>query len=290
MSPHSTTPRSLLRMPVKQKMAVSLKSLMSSVLGGGKTSTPAYDELFEKTDPQKDGEECLHDCDGCTVRYPRGFKIDEEDVLYGQVKGWSTHVLVGTGKTDWVRDVGDEKGSVMEAISKADGPTNGVSILYLCCLFAVVRVMRCPGGRGFIIPISWILRSHGSMDVEASENRLHVFTTERDIISLIVCLFFYETVMANASCRDSCFRHQICPHHTTQATTQNPQLFSCSLPSPSWKTSTQPMSLLSSPSSSTRHRQPCHPSQRLPSPSRYPVWTLMCPSWKQKPALTAPSF
>ncbi|KIE03640.1 sucrase/ferredoxin domain containing protein, partial [Metarhizium majus ARSEF 297] len=125
MSPHSTTPRSLPRMPVKQKMAVSLKSLMSSVLGGGKASTPAYDQLFEKTDPQKDGEECLHDCDGCTVRYPRGFKIDEEDVLYGQVKGWSTHVLVGTGKTDWVRDVGDEKGSVMEAISKADGPTNG---------------------------------------------------------------------------------------------------------------------------------------------------------------------
>jgi glycerol-3-phosphate O-acyltransferase/dihydroxyacetone phosphate acyltransferase len=63
------------------------------------------------------------------VRYPRGFKIDEEDVLYGQVKGWSTHVLVGTGKTDWVRDVGDEKGSVMEAIGKADGPTNGVSTI-----------------------------------------------------------------------------------------------------------------------------------------------------------------
>ncbi|KAK2591408.1 hypothetical protein QQS21_010893 [Conoideocrella luteorostrata] len=129
MSQHPAAAQPLPRMPVKQKMAVSLKSLMSSVLGGGggstKHSTPAYNELFKKTDPAADGDDCLHDCESCSVRYPRGFKIDEEDVLYGQVKGWSTHVLVGTGKTDWVRDVADEKGSVMEAISKADGPSNG---------------------------------------------------------------------------------------------------------------------------------------------------------------------
>ncbi|UNI22538.1 hypothetical protein JDV02_008418 [Purpureocillium takamizusanense] len=118
------------RMPVKQKMAVSLKSLMSSVLGRGSGSgsgsgPPGVTELFAKTDPARDGDECLHDCDSCTVRYPRGFKIDEDDLMYGHVKGWSTHLLVGTGKTDWVRDVADEKGSVMEAINKADAPTNG---------------------------------------------------------------------------------------------------------------------------------------------------------------------
>ncbi|QPG94388.1 hypothetical protein C2857_005833 [Epichloe festucae Fl1] len=114
-------------MPAKQKMAVSLRSLMSSVLGGdgGKRTAAARDELFAKTDPAADGDDCLRDCESCSVRYPRGFKIDEKDVLYGQVKGWSTHVLVGTGKTDWARDVADEKGSVMEAIGKADGPTNG---------------------------------------------------------------------------------------------------------------------------------------------------------------------
>ncbi|GAB0134581.1 hypothetical protein EsDP_00002946 [Epichloe bromicola] len=105
-------------------MAVSLRSLMSSVLGGKRTAA-ARDELFAKTDPAADGDDCLRDCESCSVRYPRGFKIDEEDVLYGQVKGWSTHMVVGTGKTDWVRDVADEKGSVMEAIGKADGPTNG---------------------------------------------------------------------------------------------------------------------------------------------------------------------
>lgn len=114
-------------MPAKQKMAVSLRSLVSSVLGGGKRTAAARDELFAKTDPAVDGDDCLRDCESCSVRYPRGFKIDEDDVLYGQVKGWSTHVLVATGKTDWTRDVADEKGSVMKAIAKADGPANGVS-------------------------------------------------------------------------------------------------------------------------------------------------------------------
>ena len=31
--------------------------------------------------------------------------IDEEEELYGHVKGWSTHLIVATGKSDWVRDV-----------------------------------------------------------------------------------------------------------------------------------------------------------------------------------------
>lgn len=120
-----TTPR----MPVKQKMAVSFKSLMSSVLGGGKTAgegpTP-IGELFTKTDPAVDGDDCLHDCDGCSVKYPRNFKIETEDVLYGHVKEWATHAIVATGKSDWVRDSAEEKGSVMEAIEHASKPTNGV--------------------------------------------------------------------------------------------------------------------------------------------------------------------
>jgi hypothetical protein len=46
------------------------------------------------------------------------FDVDHQDELYGQVNGWATHLLVATGKSDWVRDVADEKGSVMEAIEK----------------------------------------------------------------------------------------------------------------------------------------------------------------------------
>lgn len=90
-------------------------------------SQPApQSEIFPKVNPAVDGDDCDHDCESCHVKYPRGFKIDEEDKLYGFVKGWSTHVLVATGKSDWVRDVEDEKGSVMEAFGKSAAPSNGV--------------------------------------------------------------------------------------------------------------------------------------------------------------------
>lgn len=85
-------------------------------------------DLFPTTDPKIDGDDCLHDCSSCSVKYPRKFEIDETEELYGHVKGFQTHVLVATGKTDWVRDVADEKGSVMETIGKGETqPSNGVS-------------------------------------------------------------------------------------------------------------------------------------------------------------------
>ena len=83
-------------------------------------------QLFPKVDPAVDGEDCDHDCASCTIRYPAKFSIDEKEELYGHVKGWATHLLVATGKTDWVRDVEDEKGSVMEAVGRAEKPRNGV--------------------------------------------------------------------------------------------------------------------------------------------------------------------
>ncbi|KAL8720095.1 MAG: hypothetical protein Q9181_007965, partial [Wetmoreana brouardii] len=87
---------------------------------------PPADRIFPKTDPAIDGEDCLHDCDSCTVKYPSRFFIDEEDQLYARVAGWDTHLLVATGKDGWVRDVADEKGSIIEAIGKGETkPTNG---------------------------------------------------------------------------------------------------------------------------------------------------------------------
>ena len=108
----------------------------------GSTSTLAEDKkgehgfvvaredcLFPPVDPAVDGDDCLHDCDSCTIRLPAKFKIDETAKLYGHVNGWATHLLVATGKADWVRDVEDEKGSVMEAIGKCDvKPANGVGV------------------------------------------------------------------------------------------------------------------------------------------------------------------
>ena len=90
---------------------------------------PPFDKLFPKVNPAVDGDDCDHDCDSCDVKYPKGFSIDEHDQLYGNIKGWSTHVLVATGKTDWVRSVEDEKGSVMEAFGESKvQPSNGVSL------------------------------------------------------------------------------------------------------------------------------------------------------------------
>ncbi|KAL8922385.1 MAG: hypothetical protein Q9172_003578 [Xanthocarpia lactea] len=86
--------------------------------------------LFPKVDPAVDGEDCDHDCESCSIKYPAKFKIDEDDKLYGNVNAWATHMLVATGKTDWVRDVSDEKGSVMEAIRDCGHePNNGKLML-----------------------------------------------------------------------------------------------------------------------------------------------------------------
>jgi len=126
------------QMPMKQKMAVSFKSLLDSAkkLALGDDADPGAaarraataDTLFPRTTAAADGPECEHDCDACTVHYPRGFKIEEDDVLYGHVKGFATHAIVATGKSDWVRDVEDEKGSVMQAVGRAAKPSNGVSV------------------------------------------------------------------------------------------------------------------------------------------------------------------
>ncbi|KAL8976909.1 MAG: hypothetical protein Q9205_007183 [Flavoplaca limonia] len=86
--------------------------------------------LFPKVDPAIDGEDCDHDCESCSIKYPAKFKIDEDDNLYGHVNAWATHILVATGKTDWVRDVSDEKGSVMEAVRDCGiEPSNGKLML-----------------------------------------------------------------------------------------------------------------------------------------------------------------
>ena len=105
-----------------------------STLPAGSTFSQAPESvsLFPVVSPEVDGEGCDRDCETCEVKLPRGWKIDEEEELYGHVNGWETHLLVGTGKTDWVKDVADEKGSVMEAVGQwktmiHGEPRNGVS-------------------------------------------------------------------------------------------------------------------------------------------------------------------
>lgn len=111
---------------IKAALTPTQSSTNLSRLSQDGAHTASLSELFPKTDPSVDGEDCLHDCATCTIHYPSKFSIDEDDKLYGFVKGWSTHLLVATGKTDWVRDVADEEGSVMEAVGKGKvHPSNG---------------------------------------------------------------------------------------------------------------------------------------------------------------------
>ncbi|KAK8237739.1 Sucrase/ferredoxin-like-domain-containing protein [Phyllosticta capitalensis] len=88
------------------------------------------EQLFPVTDPAVDGEDCLRDCENCTIKYPRKWSVDENDNMYGNIGGWETHLIVATGKTDWVRDVADEKGSIMQAVEKCGvKPSNGKMML-----------------------------------------------------------------------------------------------------------------------------------------------------------------
>ncbi|RSL43309.1 hypothetical protein CEP54_015142 [Fusarium duplospermum] len=105
----------------------AFQSLVSTLLGCSTGASPS--ELFVKSDPTVDGDDCLHDCDSCTVQYPKKFKVETSQALYGNIKGWSTHLLVATTKSDWVRNVANEKGSIMEAVDKARELRNGKLML-----------------------------------------------------------------------------------------------------------------------------------------------------------------
>jgi hypothetical protein len=59
-------------------------------------------QLFTPTTPKVDGEECLRDCEGCVSKFPAKFHIDESKHLYGNVKPFQRHLIVATGKSDWV--------------------------------------------------------------------------------------------------------------------------------------------------------------------------------------------
>jgi hypothetical protein len=74
-------------------------------------------QLFPQTNAAVDGEDCLHDCESCTIRYPAKFSIEESDELYGHIKGWQRHLVVATGKTDWVRRSEDEDSEKLADVS-----------------------------------------------------------------------------------------------------------------------------------------------------------------------------
>jgi hypothetical protein len=97
-----------------------LKSWFSAPRGEAKDehdrSSSKHGYLFPTVTPQDDGPDCLRDCADCTVHYPIKFHINGDRKLYGNVKPFTTHVLVATGRSDWPEKVERQKGSLMEAL------------------------------------------------------------------------------------------------------------------------------------------------------------------------------
>lgn len=66
----------------------------------GELAPVSKDTLFD-TIPA----DCDLDCNNCSVQYPPKFDIEEKEDLWQTGKEWATHIIIATGKTDWVRDV-----------------------------------------------------------------------------------------------------------------------------------------------------------------------------------------
>ncbi|KAB8228383.1 hypothetical protein ETB97_012781 [Aspergillus alliaceus] len=90
--------------------------MLRSLLSLGK---PNANYIFPTVDPKHDGPDCKLDCADCTVHFPSKVKIEDSRPLYGHIKEFHAHVLVATGKSDWVERVENEKGSLMEAFDSS---------------------------------------------------------------------------------------------------------------------------------------------------------------------------
>ena len=102
------------------------------------------DYVFPGVHRDTDGPDCHRDCADCTIRYPWNFKVNNERQIYGSVKPFGTHVLVATGKTDWIPKVEKEKGSLMEAFKQGgvkgkDGVSFFRSLFILCSFFSLLN-------------------------------------------------------------------------------------------------------------------------------------------------------
>jgi hypothetical protein len=105
----------------------------TSFFNSGKSAgTVTKETLFPLVSKEADGDDCDHDCEGCPG-YGRAFEkigIETEAELWGRTKRYANHIVVATGEMDWIRDVEDIKGSVMEALNNKSGMLeNGVCTL-----------------------------------------------------------------------------------------------------------------------------------------------------------------
>jgi hypothetical protein len=111
----------------KQASSTSSSGSSSPVISGveSQTITPAEPSSSDIPFPLADLEECLA-CDApCTpeeqVSYPSYIakSIDRTLPLLGSVKPYGRHILISTGKRDWIHSIDEENGSVAQGIHRA---------------------------------------------------------------------------------------------------------------------------------------------------------------------------
>ncbi|CCX34872.1 Sucrase/ferredoxin-like-domain-containing protein [Pyronema domesticum] len=108
-----------------KRLGSNILSPLTTPRSGTPVNSVTPETLFPVVDKDEDGENCNHDCEACPVvggsGYGKAFDkigVETKDKLWGGIKGYATHVIVATGETDWIRDVEEIKGSVMEALWK----------------------------------------------------------------------------------------------------------------------------------------------------------------------------
>lgn len=73
--------------------------------------------------------EACNACEACpSLEYPRSFQkigIDDTTPLWNGPSGWDVHMVVATGVTDWIRDVEEIDGSLMQSLSKVGDKEKG---------------------------------------------------------------------------------------------------------------------------------------------------------------------
>ncbi|PIG88990.1 sucrase/ferredoxin domain protein [Aspergillus arachidicola] len=91
--------------------------MFRSLLTLTKLASPQY--IFPTVDPKTTVSNVATTAQ-IAVIWPSKVKIDTTLPMYGYIKQFHAHVLVATGKTDWMGKVEQEKGCLMEAF-KSDG-------------------------------------------------------------------------------------------------------------------------------------------------------------------------
>uniref|UniRef100_A0A060TCG4 ARAD1B16346p n=1 Tax=Blastobotrys adeninivorans TaxID=409370 RepID=A0A060TCG4_BLAAD len=91
-----------------------LSKVLKSVSGGADVEAEVQKRGFTVAQCSPD------DCASCSDKFPSSMTVDMETPLWGSGKDFSVQLVVATGKTDWLHDPSDEKGSVLQALSKGE--------------------------------------------------------------------------------------------------------------------------------------------------------------------------